>query len=1259
MKAVSRYKSLSFKFYIALTAMLLLSVAGSFFIIHSSADHFHKIIQTEFRNTTQCLGKIFSLLGHNTSLVLKNITVDRELSKYLGEADKDKIQVRLEELQDVNTVDVVVLFDHSGAVVAHSSKYMLSGSTMEKLHSVYAAGKLDQRESSFISLDKQLIYCQASSLTSVSPVESYLVLAGLVVDAAFLRSTQNNSHIDISVLLNNKIQTSTEEAFSGAVVPDLSPDKLSGDVFFDQCIIDSRPYYTQLIDFAIGGGKAERILLLTYSKKDISKHNRKILVNLTLFLGLQIAFLCLFGLFFVRNFLSPIRKFTAAIAQIAKGQYDSRIVVTGSTELNILVDHFNNMTDFIREKDDRLEILVKQRTDRLEGQNIFIDNILNSATDLGIVATDSSGNITYANPTAEQFFVYKATDIIGQPIEDIHCSAETSPEIIKHGLRDMVKNDRFFYTIEQTQNNEQVTQIECTITEMIATDEQFTGYLLLARDVTREIEMDLYLSTAIAELDIIFENSSLAIVYEHQERIARVNKAFEDMFHFDRQEVLGQKWQELFSTLQRGKTDSFWDKITEAHYVQNKIGEEFWITINKRSTDPDNPAVGTIWIFENISKQKEAELKIKQLSMAVEQSSNSVVITDTSGTIQYVNSTFVRITGYTFAEAIGQNPSILKSGKTPDAVFKKMWETIASGEEWSGQFTNRKKNGELYEEHVTIAPIRNENDEITNFIATKENITTLKEAYQQADLANKAKSEFLANMSHEIRTPMNLIFGMTELLLDTELQVEQKEFLNHIQSAVINLLSLINDILDYSKIESGKLVFEQEVMVLKQLFADLKGTLTLAAEKKGIDLQFIIENKSDCNPVGDQLRLHQVLMNLSENAIKFTEKGKVEVKVVVRDSGENRCTTEFTVKDTGIGIEADKQKDIFESFSQANSSTTRKYGGTGLGLAISSKLIALMGGEIELSSALSLGTIFSFTLSFPKGECLEPEKESDKLSATPNTPLSILVVEDNKANQALARLLLLKNKHRVTMSDNGLEALRVLSENSFDVILMDIQMPVMDGLTATSIIRKFETNVPDPLPEYPDLQEQLHLTLSGKHISIIAMTANAMRGDREKCLAAGIDDYLTKPYSSLQLRTALAEVCNSADKNSDVSSVNSQEEQVVERSVPVSRAMVQEHLKENFSIDDSAMQDILATVTESLVTAVTALTLALKGKNMSEVASSAHQLKGALLNLGMQRQAQLTTKIEKYALAKELQDCHAVMTELRFDLGEFLNSVES
>jgi PAS domain S-box-containing protein len=1254
MKLASLYNSLNFKFYVALTAMLLLTIAGSIYMYRSSAHYLQKLISVEFENATRSVNNSFSLIEKNTLSILKNIAADRELSQVLLEPERNKIQSRITKLRESNNIDIVFLLDRKGGTVAYSGNQTLSSNAIQKLRTIHDVQNPLQTKFQFISLDKQLFYYQTSLLNHTFQDNSYLILAGVTIDAALLRSIKSNPHIDISLLFNNQIQSTTNDTFQGTTVLPPSSDKITKDDNCDEYTINSHPYFTQFVAFSPGSDTTNAIFLFTHSIKDLSRLNRNILLKLTTFLCLQILFLFLFGLFFARNFHYPIQNFTDTISKISKGKFDSRITFTSSTELETLAEHFNNMTDFIREKDQNLEMLVKERTNRLERKKTFIDNILNSTSDLGIVATDISRKITYANPTAEKLFSYKAENIIGQPIELIHRSAETPLDTVIHGIDTISTNKRFFFTVEQLRNGSPM-QIECTVTEMIAKDNALTGYLLLARDMTKPRAMDQRLRKTMAELDVIFENSSLAIVYEYEETITRVNKAFETMFQFDRQEVLGQQWQIFFSTLHKGKTDSFWDKLTKAHYVQNKNGEEFWITINKRSSEPDNPAAGVIWIFEDISKQKEAELKIKQLSLAVEQSSNSVIITDTYGTIQYVNSAFSNTTGYTFDEAIGKTPSILQSGKTPDAVYKQMWKTISSGKEWSGQFVNKKKSGELYEEHVTVAPIRNEDGKITNYIATKENITELKHARRQADLANQAKSEFLANMSHEIRTPMNLIFGMTELLLDTELQPEQHKFLDRIQSAATNLLNLINDILDYSKIESGKLIFEQKPMVLERLFADLEGAFALTAEQKGLDFRVILDNEPGFYPIGDQLRLYQILMNLTGNAFKFTGHGKIEVKSILQDLDEKHCTALFTVKDTGIGINPETQKDIFDSFSQANSSITREYGGTGLGLAISSKLITLMGGTIKLSSSPGLGSIFSFTLVFPKGDGREVVQEIDDVPHTHVAPLNILVVEDNVANQELAELVLQKDNHHVTICDNGLDALKALCKNSFDVILMDVQMPVMDGLTATSTIRNFEKNTKDPLPEHPVLQKQLSTILSNKHIAIIAMTANAMSGDKEKCLEAGTDDYLTKPYNTEKIRAALARVKGGPDAKDDAPTENSSRESDTNIPLRASREDALAHLLANFSIKSSSALTILDTFIQSIATSLTGLSQALKEKDMKAIAMHAHKAKGSLLNLGIQRQALTCEKIENHALASNIQECQAVIAELQQELRELLS----
>ena len=364
-----------------------------------------------------------------------------------------------------------------------------------------------------------------------------------------------------------------------------------------------------------------------------------------------------------------------------------------------------------------------------------------------------------------------------------------------------------------------------------------------------------------------------------------------------------------------------------------------------------------------------AEENLKKLSRAIESSPVSVVITDTHGTIEYVNSKFNEVTGYTVEEAIGQNSRVFKSGDLPKSYYKELWDTILSGKVWRGRFINKRKNGEDFWESASISPIMDEEGEITHFVAVKQDITERKHmeqeilaAKEKAEEATRAKSDFLANMSHEIRTPMNAVIGMSHLALKTELTPKQQDYLNKIQSSANSLLGIINDILDFSKIEAGKLDMESTEFNLDDLLDNLANLVTVKAQEKE-DLEVLFATASEVSRflVGDPLRLGQVLINLANNAVKFTESGEIVVSTELLELAETGLTIKFSVRDTGIGLTKEQISKLFQSFSQADTSTTRKFGGTGLGLTISKQLVEMMGGEIWVESEPGQGTTFSFT----------------------------------------------------------------------------------------------------------------------------------------------------------------------------------------------------------------------------------------------------------------------------------------------------------
>ena len=925
---------------------------------------------------------------------------------------------------------------------------------------------------------------------------------------------------------------------------------------------------------------------------------------------------------------------------------------------------------------------VLQRTEELRESELQLNQILQT-TDQGIYGVDMVGRCTFINESALSILGFMREECLGRELHDLihHSYPDGSPYPLVNcpmycskltGTSSRI-DDEVLWRKDGTP-----IAVEYSSHPIVENGEAI-GAVVTFTDISERKSARIELEQAHKEaeksnrvLNTILENMADWVwEVDGNGQYIYCSPQVEACLGFTPDEIVGKT---PFDLMPPAETEKLGPLFTEAsrlklpiHNLENwntaKDGQRRLLLTNAAPIiDENGNLTGYRGVDRDITELKQFESELRKLSRAVTQSPVSIVITDLSGTIEFVNPTFTKLTGYSAEEAIGQNPRILNSGLTPVATFEKLWSTLTSGETWEGEFHNQGKYGQQFWEHAVISSLRDDSGAITHYLAVKENITEqkailrqLKEAKDKAEAATKAKSSFLSTMSHEIRTPMNGVIGMTNLLLDTELSSEQRDYAEIVRKSGENLLSLINDILDFSKIEAGKLDVEMLAFDLRTTVEETAELLAIRAYDNGLELICRIDPKIPTGLIGDPGRIRQILTNLTGNAIKFTSQGEVVISATLTADQGVYVTILFEVQDSGIGIPPERLGAIFDPFTQVDGSTTRKYGGTGLGLAICRQLVELMGGEIGVSSQIGTGSTFWFTVRLEKhslqnlsgintsgiskaaisgtrilivddnatsrtlmmtlldhlgcrfdsasdgeagllllqegirandpfrvvlmdrempgingaelgrriksdtelsstlmimvttigqrgdatlmeqigfdGYLTKPVRQSQlrdcialvlgrtaESSAKNKSPsgiitrhtvaefseqgVRILLAEDNIINQKVAQSILNKLGYKADVVADGLEAVQALALINYDLVLMDIQMPEMDGLEATKAIRDQTSNV------------------LNHHVPIIAMTANAMQGDKEECLEAGMNDYLSKPVK----KDALSEV---------------------------------------------------------------------------------------------------------------------------------------
>jgi len=720
--------------------------------------------------------------------------------------------------------------------------------------------------------------------------------------------------------------------------------------------------------------------------------------------------------------------------------------------------------------------------------------------------TDLNGMFREVSPSIKYFSEYTAKDLLGKTAKDLYYDPEER-RILVETIQDKGEIRDYKIRLKTKTGEIRYASINARlICNPSGEPDHIDGAL---RDITERVKAEETLLISEEKFRNVFENHVAVkfIIDPETGKIIEANKAASKFYGWSIDELKQMTIADL-STISFEKALGNIQKISK----DERINFEFRHICKDRTIKDVEVLTSRILIGEkeflhtiihDISEKKKAEQRLNLLSLSIEQSPVMVLITSPEARIEYVNQSFCTTTGYTAEEVIGENPRILRSGKQDETFYRNLWATILSGEHWSGEFQDRKKNGELYWVDASISPLVDQEGQITHFVMILEDITGKRKmmqdriaAQEKADASDRLQTAFMNNISHEIRTPLNAIQGFAPMIIDpSNTQEEKEQFVDILNRSSHRLIQTVTDYMDTSLIVSGNLEVVKKDFSPIRLLEQIRQDYQSRCNEKKLNLTIIFPQTDNRVMIrSDENLIQKIVSHLMDNAIKFTRGGAVTVGLsITQDSFE------FFVKDTGIGINEDALTSIFNFFMQEDNTNTRAYEGSGLGLSIVKGIVKLMGGTIRTESIKGAGSLFVIAI---PGEITTPilVEPGQKLPLANHLshPL-ILIAEDDDSNYMLMELIL-KSYFQVLRAETGREAVEMCRQTSaIGLVLMDIKMPEMNGFTATGEIKKFNPGLP-----------------------VIALTAYAEIGMHEKCLEAGCDGYLTKPVNKESLFTTIA-----------------------------------------------------------------------------------------------------------------------------------------